>query len=67
MTGYDTDMVPDLALQMRYQEATGRYWFGRATLGDLALSPVPSQLVAKPITNWFDKTCVTAPTDFWPG
>ena len=50
MTGYDTDMVPDLALQMRYQEATGKYWFGRATLGDLALSPVPSQLVAKPIT-----------------
>jgi hypothetical protein len=66
LTEHDTEMLPDLALQMRYQETTGKYWFGRATVGDLALSPVPSQLVPKPetarnelLTGTFGTNCAT--------
>ena len=43
-------MLPALAVQMRYQQATGKYWLGSATVGDLALSPVPSEFFPKPIT-----------------
>ncbi|WP_372791309.1 hypothetical protein [Paraconexibacter sp.] len=51
MTGYDTEMVVALAMQVESLEATGHYSFGRATVGDLLLAPVPSALFpSKPQT-----------------
>lgn len=44
-TGPDTAMVPALALEMDTLHRPSDYYFGRATLGDLLLSPIPSALV----------------------
>jgi hypothetical protein len=50
-TGPDTAMVPDLALEVQALRSPSDYYFGRATIGDLLLSPIPSALVpGKPKT-----------------
>lgn len=50
-TGVDTQMIPNLALEVQTLRRPADYYFGRATVGDLLLSPVPSALVpGKPQT-----------------
>lgn len=50
-TGADTAMVPDLALEVQTLRRPSEYYFGRATVGDVVLSPIPSALVpGKPET-----------------
>src|SRR5262249_28778033 len=44
-TGPDTEMLPAMAFEMHTLRRPGDYYFGRATVGDLLLSPVPSALV----------------------
>jgi PST family polysaccharide transporter len=50
-TGPDTDMLPNLALEVRNLSRDGGYFYGRATLGDLLIAPIPHKILhAKPQT-----------------
>lgn len=50
-TSYDTAMVPDLGLEVSVLQRPSDYYFGRATIGDLLLAPIPSALIpGKPQT-----------------
>jgi hypothetical protein len=50
-TANDTEMVPALALEIENLRHPSDYFFGRATVGDLLLAPVPSALFPKPQTS----------------
>ncbi len=50
-TQNDTEMLPALALEVQTLQKPGDYYFGRATVGDLLLSPVPSAVIpGKPLS-----------------
>lgn len=50
-TGPDTDMLPNLALEVRSLSRHGGYGLGQATVGDLVLAPVPHLIFpSKPTT-----------------
>jgi hypothetical protein len=65
-TGPDTAMLPGLALEIQTLKTPSDYYYGRATIGDLLLSPIPSALVpGKPqtarndlLTRMFGTGCV---------
>jgi hypothetical protein len=49
--GPDTNMLPALAIEVRVLSAPADFFYGRATVGDLLLAPIPHILVAgKPQT-----------------
>jgi hypothetical protein len=50
LTGTDTQMVSDLALEVESLRQSRDYYFGRATVGDLLLAPLPSHVIRKPQT-----------------
>lgn len=51
ITSYDTEMVGALAVQVQLQRGPDDFYYGRATIGDLLIAPIPSALFpAKPIT-----------------
>ena len=65
ITGPDTEMVAALTVEVGALENTGDYAFGRATVGDLAIAPIPRILFpSKPttarneiLTNLFGAPC----------
>lgn len=51
VNGPDTEMLPALAVEIQILEAPGDFYYGRATIGDLLLAPIPSAVVPmKPMT-----------------
>ena len=48
LSGNDTAMIAPLAIQMGVQRSAGDFYYGRASLGDLVIQPIPSRLIAKP-------------------
>ena len=46
--GSDTEMYDALAIQMAVQTRPGDFFYGRATIGDLLIQPIPSMVIAKP-------------------
>jgi hypothetical protein len=42
ITQYDTEMESALSVQLQVQTGPGDFYYGRATIGDLLLAPIPS-------------------------
>lgn len=51
ITSYDTEMIGALSVQLSVQNTPDAFYYGRATIGDVLIAPIPSSLFPdKPMT-----------------
>lgn len=70
LLGYDTEMLPALAVELSILNMPCDVFYGKATVGDLLLAPVPSAILpGKPVTarNEMLIMCFGSPCDASPG